>query len=66
MDLNYENDYTSGIVEADRANIWHHLTQHKKFESVDPLIIIEGKGNRVWNQKGREHLDAHPLAGSGP
>jgi len=57
MDLNYENDY-SGIVEADRANVWHHLTQHKKFDSVDPLIIIEGKGNRVWNQKGREHLDA--------
>ena len=52
MDLNYENDY-SGIVKADRANVWHHLTQHKKFESVDPLIIIEGKGNRVWNQKGR-------------
>ena len=57
MDLNYGNDY-SGIVEADRANVWHHLTQQKKFESVDPLIIIEGKGNRVWNQKGREHLDA--------
>ena len=57
MDLQYENDY-SGIVEADRANVWHHLTQHKKFDSVDPLIIIEGKGNRVWNQKGREHLDA--------
>ena len=57
MDLQYENDY-SGIVEADRANVWHHLTQHKKFETADPLIIIEGKGNRVWNQKGREHLDA--------
>ena len=57
MDLNYGNDY-SGIVEADRANVWHHLTQHKKFDSVDPLIIIEGKGNRVWNQKGRKHLDA--------
>ena len=56
MDLQYENDY-SGIVEADRANVWHHLTQHKKFETTDPLIIIEGKGNRVWNQKGREHLD---------
>ena len=57
MDLQYENDYSS-IVEADRANVWHHLTQHKKFETVDPLIIIEGKGNRVWNQTGREHLDA--------
>ncbi len=57
MDLQYENDYSS-IVEADRANVWHHLTQHKKFETVDPLIIIEGKGTRVWTQTGREHLDA--------
>ena len=51
------NDY-SAVVEADRANVWHHLTQHKKFETTDPLIIIEGKGMRVWNQAGREHLDA--------
>lgn len=51
------NDYTA-IVEADRANVWHHLTQHKKFENADPLVIIEGKGMRVWNQAGREHLDA--------
>ncbi|MCB1386815.1 MAG: aminotransferase class III-fold pyridoxal phosphate-dependent enzyme [Nitratireductor sp.] len=51
------NDY-SAVVEADKANVWHHLVQHKKFETVDPLIIIEGKGMRVWNQAGREHLDA--------
>ena len=52
-----ENDFTP-IVEADKKNVWHHLTQHKKFETVDPQIIIEGKGMRVWNQNGREHLDA--------
>lgn len=51
------NDYTE-IVAADRAHVWHHLTQHKKFETVDPLVIIEGKGLRVWNAAGREHLDA--------
>ena len=51
------NDYPS-VVEADRAHIWHHLRQHKPFETTDPLIIIEGKGMRVWNQAGREHLDA--------
>lgn len=51
------NDY-SAVVEADRANVWHHLTQHQKFDTTDPLIIIEGKGMRVWNQAGREHLDA--------
>ena len=57
MDLQYENDY-SGVVEADRANVWHHLTQHKKFETVDPLIIIEGKGIHVWDQHGTRLLDA--------
>lgn len=52
-----ENDF-SHVIEADRANVWHHLTQHKKFETADPLVIIEGKGLRVWNTVGREHLDA--------
>ena len=48
----------SHVVEADKAHVWHHLTNHSKFNDVDPLIIVEGKGLRVWNQAGREHLDA--------
>ena len=52
-----ENDI-SHVVEADKAHVWHHLTQHKKFDATDPQIIVEGKGMRVWNQAGREHLDA--------
>ena len=35
------NDYSS-VVENDRNHIWHHLSQHKKYETVDPMIIIEG------------------------
>ena len=57
MNIHVKNDY-SHVVEADKAHVWHHLQQHKKFETIDPLIIIEGKGMRVWNQAGREHLDA--------
>ncbi len=52
-----KNDYRE-IIEADRARVWHHLSQHKKYETVDPLVIIEGKGLRVWNAAGRKHLDA--------
>ncbi|MEO1452357.1 MAG: aminotransferase class III-fold pyridoxal phosphate-dependent enzyme [Pseudomonadota bacterium] len=52
-----ENDL-SGIVAADRAHIWHHLMQHKPFEDADPRIIVEGRGMRVWDQHGKEHLDA--------
>lgn len=53
----YDNDI-SQIVELDRAHIWHHLTQHKPFETGEPRIIVEGKGIRVWDQKGKEHIDA--------
>jgi taurine-pyruvate aminotransferase len=53
----YDNDI-SQIVELDRAHIWHHLTQHKPFETGEPRIIVEGKGMRVWDQKGKEHIDA--------
>ncbi|MEM9475623.1 MAG: aminotransferase class III-fold pyridoxal phosphate-dependent enzyme [Pseudomonadota bacterium] len=52
-----ENDLT-GVVAADKAHIWHHLIQHKPFEDTDPRIIVEGRGMRVWDQHGKEHLDA--------
>ncbi|MFN0114915.1 MAG: hypotaurine--pyruvate aminotransferase Tpa [Paracoccaceae bacterium] len=46
------------VVAADRAHVWHHLSQHKQYETVDPRVIVEGKGMRVWDAKGKEHLDA--------
>ncbi|WP_299815390.1 aminotransferase class III-fold pyridoxal phosphate-dependent enzyme [uncultured Jannaschia sp.] len=51
------NDLTD-IVEADRAHVWHHLLPHKPLETTDPRIIVEGRGMRVWDQGGKEHLDA--------
>lgn len=48
----------SQVVEADRKHVWHHLSQHKQYETVDPRVIVEGKGLRVWDAKGKEHLDA--------
>jgi taurine-pyruvate aminotransferase len=50
------NDMTD-VIEADRAHIWHHLIQHKPFETTDPRIIVEGKGIKVWDAKGKEHID---------
>ena len=48
----------SEVVEADRAHVWHHLSQHKQYETVDPRVIVEGRGMKVWDAKGKEHLDA--------
>ena len=58
MDGNILENDISGVVEADRAHIWHHLTQHKPLETGEPRIIVEGRGMRVWDQHGVEHVDA--------
>ncbi|MDR0808585.1 MAG: aminotransferase class III-fold pyridoxal phosphate-dependent enzyme [Gemmobacter sp.] len=48
----------SHVVEADRAHVWHHLSQHKQYETVDPRVFVEGKGLRLWDAKGKEYIDA--------
>jgi len=48
----------SAVIEADRAHVWHHLSQHKQYETVDPRVMVEGKGLRVWDARGKEYLDA--------
>ena len=58
MDGTLTQNDLSHVVDADKAHIWHHLVQHKAFETSDPRIIVEGKGMRVWDQHGREHIDA--------
>ena len=59
MDGTFSDNDISKVVEADRANVWHHLIQHQPFfTGADPRIIVEGKGMRVWDQAGKEHLDA--------
>ena len=58
MDGTLTQNDLSHVVEADKRHVWHHLVQHKAFETSDPRIIVEGKGMRVWDQHGREHIDA--------
>lgn len=58
MDGTLSPNDISQVVDADRAHVWHHLTQHKPFETGEPRVIIEGKGVRVWDQHGKDYLDA--------
>jgi len=53
----YTNDLER-VVEADRDHVWHHLSSHKKYETQDPMVIVEGKGMYVWDAKGKRYLDA--------
>ena len=56
MDGTLNQNDISHVVEADRTHIWHHLIQHKPFETGEPRIIVEGNGMRVWDQNGKEHI----------
>ena len=58
MNVNPQVNDIRDVIEADRAHLWHHLVQHKMFETVDPRVIVEGRGMRVWDAAGREYLDA--------
>ena len=48
---------TKDALADDRKHLWHHITQHKSLEENDPLMIVEGKGMRVIDAKGKEYLD---------
>lgn len=58
MDGTFSENDISQVIAADKAHIWHHLTQHKSLETTDPRIIIEGRGMHVWDQNGTKFLDA--------
>lgn len=46
------------MVRGDRDYLWHHIKPHKVFQTAEQMIIVEGKGLRVKDIRGREYLDA--------
>lgn len=46
------------VIATDKQYVWHHLTNHKAFESGDPTIFVRGRGMHVTDIRGREYLDA--------
>ena len=53
-----DNIDSGKIVSDDKSHIWHHLSQHKPMATSDPMVIVEGKGMRVWDINGKTYLDA--------
>lgn len=48
----------SDIPVQDQQHVWHHITQHKPYETMTPKMIISGEGMRVMDDQGNEYLDA--------
>ena len=47
MTINLQTNDMGKVIEADRAHVWHHLSQHKVYETVDPRVFIEGRGMKL-------------------
>jgi len=58
MNYSLDNVYSSEVVTSDKAHVWHHLSQHKAYETTDPMVMVEGQGLRVKDINGKEYLDA--------
>ncbi len=46
------------IIQNDKDHVWHHLTQHKGFETSDPMVVAKADGMIVTDTKGNEYLDS--------
>ncbi|MFT4768610.1 MAG: taurine-pyruvate aminotransferase [Glaciecola sp.] len=38
--------------------VWHHLTHHGQVDEKNLMTIVRGLGMRIWDQHGKEYLDA--------
>ncbi|MCX7991012.1 MAG: adenosylmethionine--8-amino-7-oxononanoate transaminase [Proteobacteria bacterium] len=48
----------SDIRELDKKYIWHPFTQMKDWLSEEPLVIKEGRGSFLYDDRGNKYLDA--------
>lgn len=47
------------LAKLDHRYLWHPFTQMRDWLKREPVVIIKGKGARLWDARGREYLDAN-------
>ncbi|MGZ9271235.1 MAG: aminotransferase class III-fold pyridoxal phosphate-dependent enzyme, partial [Candidatus Binatia bacterium] len=47
------------LAQLDHRYLWHPFTQMKDWLREEPIVIVRGKGARVWDAQGRKYLDAN-------
>lgn len=48
---------TTALVERDIAHLLHPVTNLHQHLQTGPLILVRGKGARLWDSDGKEYLD---------
>lgn len=52
------NEVIADVIKADRENVWHHLSQHKPYDTKDPQVMVKGDGMLITDASGKTFLDA--------
>ena len=47
------------LAKLDHHYLWHPFTQMRDWLKREPIVIVKGKGARLWDAQGREYLDAN-------
>lgn len=47
------------LVELDRRHVWHPFTQHALWNETDPLLIVGGEREYVFDADGNRYIDGH-------
>jgi adenosylmethionine-8-amino-7-oxononanoate aminotransferase len=47
------------LAKLDHRYLWHPFTQMRDWLKHQPIVIVEGKGARLRDARGREYLDAN-------
>src|ERR1700687_4674963 len=47
------------LAKLDQRYLWHPFTQMRDWLKHEPIVIVRGKGARLWDARGREYLDAN-------
>jgi adenosylmethionine-8-amino-7-oxononanoate aminotransferase len=47
------------LAKLDHRYLWHPFTQMRDWLKREPIVIVRGKGARLWDAHGREYLDAN-------
>ena len=50
---------TSSPEKQDHKYLWHPFTQMRDWLKTEPIVLEKGKGSILWDNKGREFIDAN-------
>ena len=47
------------LAQLDVRYVWHPFTQMRDWMRQEPILIVRGRGPKLWDVHGREYLDAN-------